>query len=146
MEAEAEGKLECRDIDAPEEFGGKFDLGVPNHGHLYESPWVYNLWLGYAYCVKVVGNIQTYPGYPVVVPSTIFTWPPVATETSAPPVFDLPALNPRAPGTADGCDSYENAWPEAITAQNPNANACAAWANMGDGCWDICGPLRYLAG
>jgi LysM repeat protein len=91
-----------------------------------------NLWLGYAYCVKAVGNIQTYPSYPVVVPSTTFTRPPVATETAPPPVFDLPDLNPRAPGTVDGCDSYENAWPEAITARDPDANACASWANFGD--------------
>ena len=91
-----------------------------------------NLWLNYAYCVKAVGNIQTYPGYPVVVPSTTFTRPPVVTETAAPPVFDFPPLNPHAPGTVDGCDNYENAWPEFITATNPDANACANWANMGD--------------
>ncbi|KAK4141819.1 LysM domain-protein [Dichotomopilus funicola] len=92
-----------------------------------------NLWLGSAYCVKPVGNIQTYPDYPVSVPSTTFTRPPPANETEAPPpVLDMPALNPRAEGTVDGCDSYENGWPEAVTAQNPDANTCVTWANMGD--------------
>jgi LysM repeat protein len=90
-----------------------------------------NLWLGYAYCVKAVGNIQTYPDYPVVVPSTTFTRPPVASQTP-PPVFELPALNPTAPDTVEGCDYYENAWPESVTAQRPDANKCANWASTGD--------------
>lgn len=90
-----------------------------------------NLWLGYAYCVKAVGNIQTYPGYPVEVPSTSFTRPPEPTETP-PPVFDFPPLNPHALGTVNDCDDYENAWPKNITSQSPDANSCESWANMAD--------------
>jgi LysM repeat protein len=90
-----------------------------------------NLWLGYAYCVKAVGNIQTYPDYPVVVPSTSFTRPPPANKTTF-PAFDPPPLNPRAPGTVDGCDRYENGFSERVTARDPDANSCARWASMAD--------------
>ncbi|KAK5996644.1 LysM domain-containing protein [Cladobotryum mycophilum] len=67
-----------------------------------------NLWLGYSYCVKAVGDIETYPGHTVSVPSTSFTRPPVQTETP-PPVFYPPPDNAHAPGTIDGCDLWANA-------------------------------------
>ncbi len=87
-----------------------------------------NLWLNYAYCVKAVGNIQTYPGYPVVVPSTTFTRPPPPTETPE-PVYSLPPLNPQAPGTIQGCAYYDNGYSASIAAQLPGANTCARRAN-----------------
>ncbi|KAK3295595.1 LysM domain-containing protein [Chaetomium fimeti] len=90
-----------------------------------------NLWLGYAYCVKAVGNIQTYPDYPVLMPSTTFTRPPPA-NTTAPPAFDPPPLSPRASGTIDGCDQYKNGWSERVTARDPDANTCMRWAMMAD--------------
>ncbi|KAK2611937.1 hypothetical protein QQS21_002043 [Conoideocrella luteorostrata] len=90
-----------------------------------------NLWLGYAYCVKAVGNIETYTGYPISVPSTTFAKPPP--ETPAPiPSFNPPPLLPRAPGTLDGCDLYKNAYPESLTANDPDINSCLIWATHGD--------------
>ncbi|KAM3427181.1 hypothetical protein MY4824_009598 [Beauveria thailandica] len=90
-----------------------------------------NLWLGYSYCVKPVGNIETYPDYPVTMPSTTFAKPPP--ETPSPiPSFDPPALLPRASGTIDGCDFYKNAYPDSITSNNADLNSCRIWASFSD--------------
>lgn len=89
-----------------------------------------NLWLGYAYCVRAVGDIATYSGYPITVPATTFTRPPTATETTTAVVW--PSLSPRASGTIDGCVFYEDAWPESVLASNPAANSCASWASFAD--------------
>jgi hypothetical protein len=64
-----------------------------------------NLWLDAPYCVKPVGDIQTYPNYPVEVRSTSF---PRATEPTQEPMqsFAPPELNPHAPDTVDDCDDY----------------------------------------
>ncbi|KAH7317115.1 LysM domain-containing protein [Stachybotrys elegans] len=90
-----------------------------------------NLWLETSYCVKAVGNIQTYPDYPIEVPSTSFPRPPEPTK-EVPPEFDMPELNPRAPGTIGNCDEYVSAWSEQILATDSTANSCDRWANWAD--------------
>ncbi|TLD21139.1 hypothetical protein PspLS_09235 [Pyricularia sp. CBS 133598] len=88
-----------------------------------------NLWLGYAYCVAAVGDIQTYPGYPVTAPATSFTRPPAAPEPTS--TFELPPPGPRASGTIEGCFFYEDAWPSEFVAENPGWNSCERWAKYG---------------
>jgi hypothetical protein len=68
-----------------------------------------NLWLHTSYCVKPVGNIETYPGYPVSMPSTSFTKPPRTTSYTPVPV-ETPPLSPKAPGSLQDCFSYENSF------------------------------------
>ena len=63
-----------------------------------------NLWLDASYCVKPVGNIETYPGYPVTVPETSFTRPPISTVQ--PTEVPLPTMRPFAPGTDEDCYGY----------------------------------------
>ncbi|KAM3506120.1 hypothetical protein MY10362_002564 [Beauveria mimosiformis] len=59
-----------------------------------------NLCLNYAYCAQAVGDIKTYPGYPVTVPSTTFTRPaPTPTEPRQEKLL--------APGTIQDCFKYE---------------------------------------
>ncbi|KAM3490965.1 hypothetical protein MY3957_005742 [Beauveria namnaoensis] len=59
-----------------------------------------NLWLNYAYCTQAVGDINTYPGYPVTVPSTTFIRPaPTPTEPRQEKLL--------APGTIQDCFKYE---------------------------------------
>ncbi|KHN93945.1 LysM domain-containing protein [Metarhizium album ARSEF 1941] len=90
-----------------------------------------NLWLGYSYCVKPVGDIETYAGYPVSVPSTTFAKPPP--ETPVPiPSLDPPALLPRAPDTIDGCQLYMNAYPDSLAASDADLNSCRVWASFAD--------------
>ncbi|KAF9876815.1 hypothetical protein CkaCkLH20_05661 [Colletotrichum karsti] len=62
-----------------------------------------NLWLGYAYCVKAVGFITTYPGYTTSQPATSFTRPPTTTSTKVPQT-QPPA--PLASGSKSDCKSY----------------------------------------
>ncbi|KAK2590531.1 hypothetical protein QQS21_011781 [Conoideocrella luteorostrata] len=90
-----------------------------------------NLWLGYSYCVKAVGDVETYPGYPISVPSTTFAKPPPETPTPI-PSFDPPALLPRAPGTVDGCDLYKNAYSDSVTSRDADLNSCRIWASFAD--------------
>lgn len=63
-----------------------------------------NLWVDASYCVKPVGNIETYPGYPVIMPETSFTRPPISTVQ--PTEVPLPTLLPFAPGTDEDCHLY----------------------------------------
>lgn len=86
-----------------------------------------NLWLGYAYCVKPVGNIQTYPGYPVTVPSTSFTRPPALTETSTETLV-LPTPT-YAPGTYDNCSDYSRGMP-ASWSDAAKLNSCSFIAHI----------------
>ncbi|TLD08606.1 uncharacterized protein PgNI_07373 [Pyricularia grisea] len=88
-----------------------------------------NLWLGYAYCVAAVGDIQTYPGYPVTAPATSFTRPPAEPEPTS--TFELPPPGPRASGTIEDCFFYEDAWPFEFVAENPGWNSCERWAKYG---------------
>lgn len=85
-----------------------------------------NLWLNNSYCVAPVGNIATYSGYPSSTATYIF---PKTTMTSfTPTAVPTPALNPRAPGTLDDCDFYENP----IAPSSPtdvDLTSCEAWAS-----------------
>lgn len=88
-----------------------------------------NLWLNTSYCVKPVGNVATYSGYPTPTPGTVFPKPtPAPTATYAPIV--VPALSSKAAGTIDGCASYENAFPQSLYELygNEEINACGVWA------------------
>lgn len=60
------------------------------------------LQLGVSYCVKPVGDITTYPRYPIQQPSTVFTRP----STTIPP--PEPTTLPHAAGTESNCQLYEN--------------------------------------
>ncbi|KAL7621054.1 hypothetical protein AAE478_008366 [Parahypoxylon ruwenzoriense] len=95
-----------------------------------DAPNCTNLWLGYAYCVKAVGNIETYPGYSVTAPSTTFTRPPPPAATTTAVVW--PSLLPRAAGTIDGCVNYEDAWDASVVAAVPDINSCETWASASD--------------
>jgi LysM repeat protein len=90
-----------------------------------------NLWLDTSYCVKPVGNIQTYPNYPVEVPSTSFPRPTEPTQEPV-PSFAPPELNPRAPDTVADCDEYMSAWPQDIIAATPEWNSCDYWVSVAD--------------
>jgi LysM domain len=74
-----------------------------------------NLLLGVAYCVEPVGNIATYSGYPVTsqlitVPLATFTSVNTAipTSTANPGYTYTTSLLPKASGTLQGCNTYEN--------------------------------------
>ena len=87
-----------------------------------------NLWLHASYCVKAVGDITTYNGYPITTAATVFTRPtPAPTSTTSYPVLTPPALSARASGTVEGCDKYRNAfvydWGDGY-----ESNACDMWA------------------
>ncbi|CAH0045717.1 unnamed protein product [Clonostachys solani] len=58
-----------------------------------------------SYCVAAVGDITTYPGYVIEMPSTSFTRP---TPTTTGVVLPTETLNPHAPGTLDNCTEYTN--------------------------------------
>lgn len=60
------------------------------------------LQLGVGYCVKPVGDITAYPGYPTKQPSIVFTRP-----TTTFPVPE-PTTLPHAPGTDSSCRHYVN--------------------------------------
>jgi hypothetical protein len=65
-----------------------------------------NLLLGLSYCVRAVGTITTYPGYPTTAVTTSFTRPVTTTTSSY--VMPDPTLNPTASGTLSGCATYQN--------------------------------------
>ncbi|KAG6039143.1 hypothetical protein E4U41_003159 [Claviceps citrina] len=89
-----------------------------------------NLWAKTSYCVKPVGNIETYPGYTTTAAATTFTRPSTATSFVPSPV-QTAALNPRASGTISDCFVYENAFDAASRLQNPSAaNSCSSWARF----------------
>lgn len=107
-------------------------FGVSVHDFFFLNPHLdkdcSNLWKDTSYCMKPVGNIETYTGYPISVPSTTFTRPPPATSYIPVPV-PTPPLNPKAPGTIEDCYSYENAFDEgtpSLTDKDPNS--CSIWA------------------
>lgn len=58
--------------------------------------------LGEAYCVKAVGDISKYPGYPTDDSSTLFPKPTINSTLPAPTIL------PHAPGTASDCATYQN--------------------------------------
>jgi hypothetical protein len=87
-----------------------------------------NLWLGASYCVKAVGDIATYTGYPIKTAATIFTRPtPAPTSTISYPPLTAPALSAKASGTVEECDEYQNAftydWGDL-----DEMNGCDMWA------------------
>ncbi|KAF9736405.1 LysM domain-containing protein [Paraphaeosphaeria minitans] len=73
-----------------------------------------NLVLGVSYCVQAVGDIQTYPGYPVTSRYITLTSNTFATTTSSAQVkLPLPSrtatsLLPHASGTTENCFAYKN--------------------------------------
>ncbi|KAH6687318.1 hypothetical protein F5X68DRAFT_207197 [Plectosphaerella plurivora] len=79
------------------------------------SPSCNNLWLGYSYCVKPVGSIETYSGYVIEGPTTSFTRPPVPPPTQN-AIIPIAKDKPHAPGTLDGCFAYRDAWDDALIA------------------------------
>ncbi|RDW83597.1 LysM peptidoglycan-binding domain-containing protein [Aspergillus mulundensis] len=86
-----------------------------------------NLWLDTSYCVKAVGDINTYSDYPSSTPAYVFP-KPTTTATFTPVPVTLPTLNPHAPGTLEDCDFYDNPFDA-----GPNAGidmaACETWAD-----------------
>ncbi|KAL2786993.1 hypothetical protein BJX66DRAFT_341680 [Aspergillus keveii] len=80
-----------------------------------------NLWLDYNYCVRPVGNIETYPGYATVtggpttsrwmptLPSTVIDWSDLPSGT-LPPWTSLPTPStaPLANGTRKDCKEYKD--------------------------------------
>ncbi|KAK3946802.1 hypothetical protein QBC32DRAFT_248799 [Pseudoneurospora amorphoporcata] len=70
-----------------------------------------NLWLDTSYCVKAVGDINTYSGYPYStsaiysLTSSAYVTTTTNVTTTAPSVTPIVAL-PLAPGTKAGCDAY----------------------------------------
>ncbi|KAF2130127.1 carbohydrate-binding module family 50 protein [Dothidotthia symphoricarpi CBS 119687] len=92
-----------------------------------------NLWLETSYCVRPVGNIATYYGYPTSTPGTIFP-KPTPEPTSTPPPVVTPPLSAKAAGTVDGCLHYMNAFDESLSSvfDLNVANSCEVWAAQAD--------------
>jgi hypothetical protein len=73
-----------------------------------------NLLLGVAYCVKAVGDVNTYSGYPVTTNFITLTSNTFVTTTSDAqiklplPPFTSTSLLPHASGTAQNCFAYKN--------------------------------------
>ncbi|OAL43793.1 hypothetical protein IQ07DRAFT_523494 [Pyrenochaeta sp. DS3sAY3a] len=88
-----------------------------------------NLWLNTSYCVKPVGNVATYSGYPTPTPGTVFPKPTPTPETTYSQIV-LPPLASKAAGTIDGCVTYENAYPQSLYELygNKEINGCGVWA------------------
>ncbi|PVI08691.1 carbohydrate-binding module family 50 protein [Periconia macrospinosa] len=91
-----------------------------------------NLWLETSYCVKPVGNIATYSGYPVSTPPTVFPKPTPEPTKPYTPVGTQP-LSAIASGTADDCEYYQNAFESWLGDVIDNfdlseANSCNSWA------------------
>ena len=87
-----------------------------------------NLWLHASYCVKAVGDITTYNGYPITTAATVFTRPtPAPTSATSYPILTPPALSAKASGTVEDCDEYRNAF-EYDWGDSEESNACDLWA------------------
>ncbi|EUC49055.1 carbohydrate-binding module family 50 protein [Bipolaris oryzae ATCC 44560] len=88
-----------------------------------------NLWLNTSYCVRPVGNVATYSGYPTPTPGTVFP-KPTPTPTSEPPPIVTDPLWSTAAGTVDNCEVYLNAFSESLSSVLGIAqiNSCAIWA------------------
>ncbi|KAJ5218703.1 uncharacterized protein N7498_000802 [Penicillium cinerascens] len=84
-----------------------------------------NLWANTSYCVKAVGNIATYSGYPVTTASYTFTKLPSTTYTPTP--VATASLQPTASGTIADCSLYQNAFGSNV-ANVTSLNACYIWA------------------
>ncbi|KAG6235034.1 hypothetical protein E4U25_005314 [Claviceps purpurea] len=91
-----------------------------------------NLWANISYCVRPVGNIETYPGYTTTAPATTFTRP-ASTTSFVPSPIEFPPLLPRASGTIDDCFEYENAFDARSGLKDLAAgNACYSWSRIYD--------------
>jgi hypothetical protein len=89
-----------------------------------------NLWADTSYCVKAVGDIETYSGYPTSTGATTFTRPTTSTEFMPSPVQTEP-LQPTASGTLGDCYTYENAFDATSQLENLTvANSCFSWAHF----------------
>ncbi|GFP55620.1 LysM domain-containing protein ARB_00327 [Trichoderma asperellum] len=87
-----------------------------------------NLWANTSYCVKPVGNIETYSGYKTTTAATTFTRPVTATDFVPSPV-QTATLQPKASGTIRDCYVYENAFDATSKLKNLSAaNSCCIWA------------------
>ncbi|UKZ93577.1 uncharacterized protein TrAFT101_008487 [Trichoderma asperellum] len=87
-----------------------------------------NLWANTSYCVKPVGNIETYSGYTITTAATTFTRPETATDFVPSPVRTA-TLQPKASGTISDCYEYENAFDATSKLKNLSAaNSCCSWA------------------
>ncbi|KAL6230075.1 hypothetical protein BDW75DRAFT_245169 [Aspergillus navahoensis] len=93
-----------------------------------------NLLLGEAYCVAPVGEISTYPNYPVTTP--LFTVPPatfspvdtdIPTSTSQPEHTFTETPLPLAPDTLEDCEYYRDYDPD-----YPELNLCKRVAKSVD--------------
>ncbi|KAK7981402.1 hypothetical protein PG988_003640 [Apiospora saccharicola] len=91
-----------------------------------------NLWTKTSYCVKAVGNIATYTGYPTTTASITFTHPPTM-GTFVPSPVESPALKPTASGTMENCFYYESGFSDSSNLENmTEANSCESWAITGN--------------
>jgi hypothetical protein len=90
-----------------------------------------NLWLETSYCVKPVGNVATYSGYPTPSPAAVFP-KPTPTPTSAPPPIVTDPLWSNAAGTLNDCEAYENAFSSSLSSEIgvDNINSCDIWAGL----------------
>ncbi|KAG6005151.1 hypothetical protein E4U21_000405 [Claviceps maximensis] len=89
-----------------------------------------NLWAKTSYCVKPVGNVETYPGYTTTAAATTFTRPETTTDFVPSPVQTVPLL-PRASGTISDCLIYENAFDATSKVKDLSAvNTCSIWASF----------------
>ncbi|KAF2009038.1 carbohydrate-binding module family 50 protein [Aaosphaeria arxii CBS 175.79] len=87
-----------------------------------------NLWQNTSYCVRPVGNVATYSGYPTRAPGTVFPKPTPTPASAAPPIV-LPPLSAKA-DTIEGCEKYMNAFSKSIYKffGDVEINACDIWA------------------
>ncbi|KAJ5934389.1 hypothetical protein N7466_003936, partial [Penicillium verhagenii] len=88
-----------------------------------------NLWLNTSYCVEAVGNIATYTSYVTSTAAYIFTKP--ASTTYTPASVATATLEPRASGTIEGCDIYNNAF-SSTTANATTLKQCDIWASIAE--------------
>ncbi|KAG5951736.1 hypothetical protein E4U53_002385 [Claviceps sorghi] len=112
----------------------KFNLALSDFYFLNPqvNPTCSNLWAKTSYCVKAVGNIETYPGHTTTAAATTFTRPQTPTAFVPSPVQTAPLL-PTAAGTISNCFLYENAFDAASTLKDLSAaNTCSSWASFAD--------------
>lgn len=98
-----------------------------------------NLWANTSYCVKPVGNIETYCGYTTTTAATTFTRA-VTTTNFVPSPVQTATLQPRAYGTISDCYVYENAFDVVYKLNNLSAaNSCSSWhtlrTSLLSSCW-----------
>ncbi|EHK41986.1 hypothetical protein TRIATDRAFT_31285, partial [Trichoderma atroviride IMI 206040] len=89
-----------------------------------------NLWANTSYCVKPVGNIETYSGYTTATEATTFTRP-VTTTDFVPSSIQTATLQPTASGTISDCYVYENAFDANSKIEYLSAaDSCSSWAHF----------------